>query len=111
MIEKKVRMTVEISVLVHEISRSRGPFYHRLPESLRKQLTSSLSGELVERQSRLQRALLKNAEALRMYLLYAVTSDFDLEVGSAINSTLELPPEEDILKSVSASMANEDELY
>lgn len=108
MIEKRLRLTVDFKITAGEITREFVENFYRNSVNYQEVIDNTLTWELAARENRLLDALIRNDDALDMYLTYAILDEIDPGKGSLLRELLVVGREEEILGPVIESLEEGD---
>jgi hypothetical protein len=108
MTEKRLRLTVDFKITAGEITREFVENYYRNSVNYQEVIDNTLTWELAARENRLLDALIRNDDALDMYLTYAILDEVDPGKGSLLRELLVVGREEEILEPVIRSLSKDD---
>jgi hypothetical protein len=110
-VKKRLRMTLEFEVTINEITEESLREHCRMFTNPDELLADPETHRNLERQQRLQHALLADEESLRRFLTYVVVSEVNSNIGSRLGEMFGMgreETEEEILGPVLARLDEED---
>ncbi len=113
-LHKRLRMTLDLEVVVEELTDEYLRDYYRLRTNYEQMVGDVEIWTNISRQRPLQRALLEDSEALRRYLVYVATAEVDPSPDGVLGELFgveEERAEEEILGSVLGRLSREDAAY
>jgi hypothetical protein len=114
MVEKRLRMTLDFEVTISEITEEGLREHCRMFTNFEELMADPETHKNMERQQRLQRALLADEEALRRFLTYVIVGEVNSNVGSRLGEMFGMgreETEEEILGPVFVRLDEEDARY